>query len=126
MANSTLQVQVSSAVDAATLSDATVSIRDALGNIVHTLYTDGNGMTPIAPLFAPNRKYSLNPYSTHPAYSIYEVRVNNFGYVPQIVRGVQVYEGENSFLPVDLEPRDEHSDHTVNIIEIPPPSASRR
>ena len=121
MATGTLQVKVSTADGAMPLSGATVRINDALGNELHTLYTDANGVTAMVTLFAPGRNISLNPYASQPAYSLYEVKVNQFGYVPQIVRGVRIYDGESSLLPVNLEPRSEHTDHTVNIIEIPPP-----
>jgi len=126
MANGTLQIKVTAAGGTMPLPDATVRISDALGNVVHMLYTDRNGMSPMVTLFAPSRSYSLSPYASHPAYSVYEIKVNHFGYVPQIVRGVRIYEGESTVLPVDLEPRSEHADHTVNIIEIPPPGASGR
>ena len=127
MANGTLQIRVSSSIGDMPVSGASVRISDALGNVVHTLYTDKNGLTMIT-LFAPGRKKSFTPYSPLPAYSVYEIKVTYYGYVPQIIRGVSIFEGVNSLLPIELEPRNEANYHSdiVNIIEIPPPSVSGR
>ena len=48
--------------------------------------------------------------------------VTHPGYIPQFVRGVQVFDGEGSVLPVDLVPRTARTDlgDSVNVIEISP------
>jgi len=128
MTGGTLQMNVSTSDGAVPVSDANVKISDALGHIVYTLTTDINGLTAVITLFAPSRSFSLNPQTSHMAYSLYEVLVTHPGYVPQIVRGVQVFDGEGSLLPVDLVPRTAVTDRgdSVNVIEIPPLGASGR
>ena len=126
MTNGTLQVKVSTADGAIPVSDASVKIRDAQGHTVEALTTDPNGMTVIVTLFAPSRTFSMSPYTSHLAYSIYEVMVTHPGYIPQFVRGVRVFEGEGGLLPIDLVARTARTDRgdSVNIIEIPPLGAS--
>jgi len=128
MPTGTLQIKVSTAEGAIPVANATVKVSDALGHIVFTLDTDSNGMTIVVSLFAPSRKLSLSPYTSHLAYSLYEILVTHPGYIPQIVRGVRVFEGEGGLLPVDLVARTGRTDHgdSINVIEIPPPGASGR
>ena len=128
MPTGTLQIKVSTGDGAIPVFDATVKISDALGHIVFTLDTDINGMTTAVSLFAPSRKLSLSPYTSHLAYSLYEVLVTHPGYIPQLIRGVRVLEGEGGLLPVDLVARTARTDRgdSINVIEIPPPGASGR
>jgi len=122
MTTGTLQIRVTTADGVMPVSDATVKVRDALGHTVHALTTDTNGMTVVVALFAPNRTLSLSPHTAHLAYSLYEIMVTHPGYVPQFVRGVQVFDGEGSLLPVDLVPRTARTDlgDSVNVIELSP------
>jgi len=93
---------------------------------VFVLTTDINGMTTVASLFAPSKKFSMSPHTSHLAYSAYEILVTHSGFVPQVIRGVRVLEGVGGLLPVDLVARTARTDlgDSVNIIEIPPPGAS--
>ena len=126
MASGTLQMKVTTGDGAMPVYNANVRVRDALGGIVYALTTNQQGMTEIVSLFAPSREFSMNPYTSHLSYSSYEVLVTHSGYVPQMVRGVRVFEGVSGILPVDLVPRTETTDlgDSVNIIDIPPPGAS--
>jgi len=128
MPHGTLQVKVSTADGAIPVFNATVKVSDALGHIVETLTTDSSGMTAVIALFAPSRNLSQSPFTSHLSYSAYEVLVTHPGYIPQIVRGVRVFEGEGGILPVDIVARTGRTDRgdSVNIIEIPPPGASGR
>jgi len=126
MPHGTIQIKVSTAEGTVPVSSANVKISDALGHIVFTLDTDVNGMTAVVALFAPSRKLSQSPYTSHLSYSLYEILVTHPGYIPQIVRGVRVFEGEGGLLPIDLVARTARTDHgdSVNVIEIPPLGAS--
>ena len=126
MSHGTLQIKVSTAEGAIPVANAMVKVSDALGHIVFTLTSDTDGMTTMISLFAPSRKLSMSPYTSHLAYSLYEVLVTHPGYIPQIIRGVRVFEGEGGLLPVDLVARTGRTDHgdSVNVIEIPPLGAS--
>ena len=126
MTSGTLQVKVTTADGTMPVPDATVKVRDGLGHTVHALTTDSSGMTIVVSLFAPNRIVSLNPHTAHLASSVYEIMVTHPGYVPQFVRGVHVFEGEGSLLPVDLVPRTVRTDlgDSVNIVDLSPPRAA--
>ncbi|MCL2837554.1 MAG: hypothetical protein FWE04_00575 [Oscillospiraceae bacterium] len=128
MPTGTLQMKVSTADGTLPVFDATVKVSDALGHIVYTLTTDTDGMTTMVSLFAPSRKLSQSPYTSALAYSSYQILITHPGYVPQIIRGVRVFEGEGGLLPVDLVARTARTDHgdSINIIEIPPLGASQR
>jgi len=122
MTTGTLQMRITTADGVMPVPDATVKVLDALGHTVHLLTTDTNGMTVVVALFAPNRTLSLSPHTAHLAFSLYQVMVTHPGYVPQFVRGVQIFEGEGSLLPVDLVPRTARTDlgDSVNVIELSP------
>jgi len=126
MQNGTLQMKVSTAEGTIPVSGATVKVNDALGRMVHTLTTDTDGMTTVIALFAPSREFSLDPYTSHLAHSLYEVMVTHPGYIPQFVRGVRVFDGVGGLLPIDLVPRTARTESgdSINIIELPPPRAS--
>ena len=128
MTSGTLQMKVTTADGAMPVSDATVKVRDALGHTVYALTTDLNGLTTVVALFAPSRTLSLNPHTAHLAYSLYEIMVTHPGYIPQFVRGVQVFDGEGGVLPVDLIPRTARTDlgDSVNVIELSPMQAPSR
>jgi len=128
MPTGTLQIKVSTGDGAIPVFDATVKVSDALGHIVFTLDTDINGLTTVVTLFAPSRSLSLSPYTSHLAYSLYEILVTHPGYIPQLIRGVRVFEGEGGLLPVDLVARTARTDRgdSINVIEIPPLGASGR
>jgi len=124
--NGTLRIKVSTNEGTIPVSDANVQISDAIGRVVHTLTTDTNGATMIVNLFAPSREFSMSPYTSHLAHSLYEVMVTHPSFITQIVRGVRVFDGEGSLLPIDLVARDARIDlgDSVNIFELPPPRAS--
>ena len=126
MATGTLQMRVTTGDGRTPVRDANVRVRDALGGIVYALVTDQSGMTPVVPLFAPSKEFSMSPYTSHLSYSSYEVLVTHSGFVPQMVRGVRVFDGVGGILPVDLVPRTQGTDlgDSVNIIDLPPPAAS--
>ena len=128
MSSGTLQISITTGDGAVPVSEATVRIRDALGGIVFVLTSDVEGMTEMVTLFAPSRHFSMSPHTSHLSYSAYEVLVTHPGYVPQVVRGVRVFDGEGGLLPVDLVPRTARTDlgDSVNVIEIPPPGAESR
>ena len=126
MTTGTLQVKVTTDDGRMPVHNANVRVRDALGGIVYALVTDTAGMTEVVTLFAPSREFSLSPHTSHLAYSAYEILVTHSGYVPQMARGVRVFEGVGGILPIDLVPRTEGTDlgDSVNVIEIPPPTAA--
>ena len=128
MNNGTLQVKVTTSEGTVPVSGAHVKIGDAFGHIVHTLTTDINGLTAPVKLFAPGKNLSLSPLTSERAYSLYQVLVTEQGYVPQVVRGLRVFDGEAILLPVDLVLHSADSDlgDFINVVEIPPLGVTQR
>ena len=126
MHSGTLQMKISTAEGTIPVAGAAVKVSDAIGRVVQTLSTDVSGMTAVITLYAPKRELSMNPYTSHLAYSLYEVMVTHTGFIPHIVRGVSVFEGEGSILPVDLVPRTSLTEwgDAINVIDLSPPRAS--
>ena len=103
----TLSVRTYTAGDALPVPNASVRIFGAEeGNrySVHSLITDGDGISPTVNLPAPNRKYSLSPSPEEAPYAIYDIEVNADGYVPKLLRSVPIFAGIYSLQPVSLVP----------------------
>ena len=126
MQSGTLQMKISTADGTIPVSGAAVKVSDVIGRVVQTLTTDTSGMTAIISLYAPRRELSLNPHTSHLAYSLYEVMVTHTGFIPHIVRGVSVFDGEGSLLPIDLVPRTSLTEwgDAINVIDLSPPRVS--
>ncbi|MCL2416254.1 MAG: peptidoglycan-binding protein, partial [Defluviitaleaceae bacterium] len=87
------------------VSGADIEISDKNGNILYQLTSDSNGLTDYAELAAPEKDMAYNPNLTDEDYfSVYEVRVSREGYRPVVVSGVQIFDRQQSYLPVNLYP----------------------
>ena len=106
-----LVARVSTALGAIPLKDATVTVRDEMGNtgtgerggVIRVVTTDRDGNTPRIPLAAPPRSNSTSPGSSLP-YATYSVDVEADGYYRQFFTGVPIYEGITSIQPAMLIP----------------------
>ncbi len=78
----------------------TVSPTDNDGEFI----TNSDGKTPSIGLDAPDANISLEENSPDIPYSIFDVYIEARGFVPVRVRGVQIYAGVDSLLPVNLHP----------------------
>ncbi len=76
------------------------------GNVVFetVLQTDASGVVPVVTLEAPDASLSLNPSNTQTPYGAYDVRVEAEGFAPVEILGVQIYDGVESYLPINLVP----------------------
>lgn len=68
------------------------------------LISGSDGKTPTVTLEAPDSQNSFESELSASAYSLYDVYVERDGFVPIFVRGVQIYPGITSELPLDMEP----------------------
>ena len=116
-----LTVRVSTAGGAIPLENASVNVRGAdinASDIIYSLSTNSDGLTPTVSLAAPPRSASTSPQSTSPSYAVYNVDVYADGYVPAFFNNVPVFSGINSVQPAVLVPRLENStqetEHVVN------------
>lgn len=97
----------------------TVSADTPDGPILYrTVRTDASGRTPIIELPAPALSESTTPDQPTP-YLNYNVRVDQLGYQPAEVRGISIFPGIASTLPVRLAPITNNQDD-MNINNLPP------
>jgi len=116
-----LKVQVHTADDALPVENANVTIKDTFGRILYNLTTDSSGNTESVELYAPDKSQTLSPNAQGPYYGIYDVEIRKLPYfVTQIERGVQIFDGIDSVLPVNLVPSTTPSVEEINTNYIPP------
>ena len=102
MPNGTLRIIAATQELAAPLSNAYVTVRDATGTQCAQAYTDLNGETPEFALDAPPLLFSYIPDCMPLPYSLYQVTVAPPGYAPETIKGVQIFSGVGSVLPVEF------------------------
>ena len=68
------------------------------------LISGSDGKTPTVTLEAPDLQNSFESRLSSSVYSVYDVYVERDGFVPIFIRGVQIYPGITSELPLDMEP----------------------
>lgn len=82
--------------------------------------TSANGSVSRAFLIeAPERELSLSPSEELP-YSVVDARVEAFGFYTFVIRGIQIFAGEKSRLPVEMIPRGASEEDEVLEYEIGP------
>jgi len=102
--NSTLVVSLSSARQALPVSTATVTVTDNDGAIFGIMASDASGRTQPLCLAAPPAQLSLEPDSPELPYAVYNVFIEAAGFTPIEVLGVQLFDGRESILEIELEP----------------------
>ena len=112
-------VKVSTANDAAPVNNADVLIKNTNGEILFRLKTDASGRTEPVSLSTPDKILTMDPNYGAPPYSVCRVEVNAPGFVPEVINGVQLFDGVDAVEEVDMHPDWEAHD-PINIINIPP------
>ena len=106
MTNSaTLVFQLYTGREALPVEGAVVTVSSPETGFVMTLTSSASGKTPPIHLAAPPREESLDPAFRGAPYSLYNARVQARGYIPAVIRGIQIFEGEDSVLPLELNPQ---------------------
>lgn len=99
--------RVSSGSGAIPVEGCIVKIKGASetnSDIVYSLVTDEDGVTPVVKLPAPNVSLSLSAEETEIPYSVYDVTVTKDGYYTKRIYNVAVFPGVLSVLPVNMIP----------------------
>ena len=73
-------------------------------NYDYLLITDVDGKTESISIKTPDSSISLNEFSNQLPYSVADVYVTSPEYIPVRVRGIQIFGGRESILPVNLAP----------------------
>ena len=107
--NGYLIVKVSSANGAIPIENAVVIVQgkdDNNQNILISLITDRDGLTPLINLPSPNAELSESPSPTNQPYSLYNIDVFKEGYVPLYFNSVPVFPSVISVQPAVMVPSD--------------------
>jgi len=105
MGKGTLRFEISTANGDLPVADAKILVSDTAGGILHELISDANGLAGPVELDAPDKGLSLTPEFKGDPYAKYNVGVTATGFRPVEIRGVQIFDGEASALPVVMEPK---------------------
>lgn len=108
--NGFLRIRVTEAAGTLPVEGAVVRITEypgeedaAEGELLYSLRTDANGLTPIVSLPAPPAGESMAPGSAQP-YAVYNISVTYDGYYPVEGVGVPVFDRITAVQPVSLLP----------------------
>jgi peptidoglycan hydrolase-like protein with peptidoglycan-binding domain len=99
-----LSVETRAADEALPIEGVKIVIRDEAGNVLAEYKTDANGQAESICIEAPDREHTLSPDSTGPRYRRVEVDITKPGYAGIDIEHVQIYDGEDSYLPVHMHP----------------------
>lgn len=117
-----LIVQVDTGDEALPVHGATVLIKDGGGNVLHKLITSESGRTESIKLYAPDKYHTLDPNDAGPFYSVYDVEVRFDGkFKTRIIHDVEIFDSEETILPVHLHPLAGDGKDDIEEITIPKP-----
>lgn len=105
MGSGTLKVEARAAQGLLPIENARVTVYTTDDVLVYETFSDMNGNTDIIELPAPDRGLSLIS-GTEIEYSTYVVSVMKQAFIETVVRGVQIFDGQMSILPVNMIPQE--------------------
>ena len=73
--------------------------------LFRSVITDRDGVGFFKELPTPNVSFSLSPRPQESPYALYDLEITAEGYDPQIIKGVQVFPGIESYQPINLIPK---------------------
>lgn len=114
-----LTIRVSTAGGAVPLEGAAVNVRGGnieLSEVLFSLTTNSDGITPTVSLATPPRSSSEAPQDSSPAYAVYNIDVYAKGYIPAFFNNVPVFSGINSIQPAVLVPAAEAPDGQASAV----------
>ena len=107
------------------INNGSITVKNEQGDTVfyEFLNAANNGLSKSVPLEAPSKNISFDSDSTASPYSIYNVSVRAEGNYRIEIDGIQMFEGENTVLPIELVPLPEGisspEDAEIILITIP-------
>jgi peptidoglycan hydrolase-like protein with peptidoglycan-binding domain len=100
------------------------AILDQQGNVLFSGVTNENGESGVYTLDAPPRELSLTPNPNIRPYATYDVWVGGLaGFTSVMYRNVQIFDGIDGVLPVNLMPQAAGAEEEEHVVDIPPPTA---
>jgi len=104
MGKGALRFEIGTANGDLPVAGAKIIISSQTGDVLYQLTSDANGLADAVELEAPDGTLTLRPDYDGDPYARYNVEVRAPGFRPVQVRGVQIFDGESSALPVVMEP----------------------
>lgn len=101
----TLTVRATVASESLPVADATVVIRGADENnreVLYSVLTDSDGLTPKVSLPAPPESLSETPTPSQLPYAKYDVEISKEGYYTKKILEIPVFSGISTSLPVNM------------------------
>ncbi len=119
--SSTLVFQLYSGREATPVPGATVILTDPRTGRRTTFITNISGRTPPFRVWAPPQEASLDPNYEGLPYGLYDAQVLAEGFSPVTIRGIQVFAGVESVVPLELNPQPVGREQEPGeVFEIPP------
>ena len=118
-----LQIFSRSATDGLPVPGVTARVRPSAGTgDARNVTTDESGYADPISLTAPDKSYSLDESNNSVLpYATYDITVDHEGYYPIVMRGVQVFDGENSLAELNMIPVEDNAQFRAEpeIFDIP-------
>lgn len=119
--SATLVFQLSTGREARPLPGAGITLHSRDTGRSVSFVTDASGRTPPIRVCAPLREESLDPSFSGVPYSLYDAHIEADGFVPVTIRGIQSFAGEESVVPLGMDPqplgRDREEERVFDIPE---------
>lgn len=109
MGSGTLKVEARAAQGLVPIENARVNVYTTEEVLVYETFSDMNGSTDRIELPAPDRDLSLTVGNTMPEYASYIVSVAKQAFIETVIRGVQIFDGQMSILPVNMIPEESNT-----------------
>ena len=122
-----ISIRAYTASGALPVADATVRImgaEEANRDVIYSLLTDTDGITPTVNLPAPSKALSESPAPDESPYSIYDVEIFAEGYLPKRISSIPIFPGVYSLQPISMIPHGNGDDDLPknNLFSTVPPS----
>lgn len=119
--SSSLVFQLYTGREALPVEGATVVLVAPADGQQVTFVTNSSGRTPPIRVCAPSREDSLDPGFRGVPYSVYDAHIQAEGFSPVTIHGIQVFSGEDSVLPLEMDPAPLGRERDLGeVFDIPP------
>ena len=110
MSIGTIQIFSRSATDGLPVSGVTARIRPVSAEgTSRNVTTDESGYADPISVWAPDKSYSLDETNdTVMPYAVYNITVDHEGFYPIVINGVQVFDGQNAMVDLNMIPLEEN------------------
>ena len=109
--------------EAVAVGGVSYAIMDKAGNVLFSGVTNENGESGVYTLDAPPRELSLTPNPDIRPYAVYDVWVGKPDFITKTYIDVEIFDGIQTILPVNMQPIEHGSEEVEETITIPPPTA---